>query len=145
MTSVAFIGCSSTKLSGIHPAGRKYDGDYWVKRATLAFQEYDDVYIISAKFGFVHHLELIDDYDVKLGREVSVEELRRKCMSQRYRLPDGDEAVILAGEDYVEAATPALEAEGFSVTPLFQSKDIGGIGYQIGWLTDRMEEVRNDD
>lgn len=143
---IAFVGCSSSKYRGRRRAARKYKGQYFRKRATLAFQRYDDVYIISAKYGIVHHSEPLDDYDMKLGREVSVDDLASKIDGQRERLPSGEHrGTVLAGRDYVDAVTPTLESMGWEVFPLFQALGLNGIGYQIGWLTDRMEEIRNND
>lgn len=138
---VAFVGCSSTKLPGVHPAARKYDGDYYTKRLTAAYQQYEEVMIISAKYGFLSPEMPIDDYDCYLGRDKSVSELRDELLAQRHRLPEGDDAVILAGKKYLDAARPALEAEGYRVHGLFQDLGHSGIGDQIGWLTTQMGNI----
>ena len=66
MRRVALVGCSKTKLEYPAPASRLYIGNLFKKAYDYAQKNFSEVYILSAKHGFLKTDEIIAPYNYTL-------------------------------------------------------------------------------
>lgn len=67
-THVALVGCASAKLSRPAPARDLYTSPLFRKASAYAEATCDRWFILSAKHGLLAPDEVVEPYDVKLGR-----------------------------------------------------------------------------
>lgn len=123
------LACSDTKRQGRLPAIDKYDGPLWrsLRAHRGAFSR--PIYVLSAKYGLVSADTPIDDYNAKIGRDVSPAKLAPLVARQARAL--GITSVdVAAGEDYRNT----LRLAGIDAHPLPmdvpKGRGRGGIGDQ---------------
>jgi hypothetical protein len=113
---VLVIACSQRKLphEGLLPAIERYDGPaFRVLRKFIREHEEraPDVFILSAKYGFISLDHHIPDYDVRLPTD-SVEQLRRRVAKEARKHLAGkpwDSVGICAGRDYRSLLDAVIE------------------------------------
>src|SRR5262249_27265068 len=127
---IALVACCGQKLGSAAPAAELYTSPLFRKAAAYA-RTFDGWYILSAKYGLVRPVAVIEPYDCTLlkmrmsdrlawGRKV-LEQLTHEGVAQA-------EFVALAGAKYTE---PLLRAGLSLKTPL---KGLA-IGVRLAWLT----------
>lgn len=131
MRTIAIIACGNEKAEGFHAAADLYKGQLFSSnlQAALAVTSIDNVYILSAKYGFVPALQAIDSYNVKLGDAgcVTVAELVAQAESLGLEATD---AYVFAPKAYWEAIHAVGEALYWA--PQWVNEADPGIGYQRG-------------
>ena len=142
--NIILISCSATKdeKSKTEPMEAKdiYQGQLFQKSYRYAELKYKDhpVFILSAKYGLLEPNEKIPYYNQYLGDfnkeqiqqwgDMVINGLDNKNISRT--LPD---YIGLAGKKYIDPIQPSIK---HWILPL---EGRGGIGYQLGWLTNEIE------
>ena len=66
---IAIVNCKSRKQDYTCSADEMYDISHHYKAQRNFFiKGYDDYYIISSKYGIIHHNQIIEPYDIRLSR-----------------------------------------------------------------------------
>jgi hypothetical protein len=65
---IAFIACSKTKKAYSCPAKEMYQGALFKKALRYSLKNYQDVYILSAKYGVLSLDTIIDPYEKTLNK-----------------------------------------------------------------------------
>jgi len=69
---IAIVSCKSRKQDYICSADEMYSASHLYKAQRNFFiKGYDDWYIISSKYGLIHHTQIIEPYDITLGAHSS--------------------------------------------------------------------------
>jgi hypothetical protein len=110
------LSCSQTKIKNTDmlPAIERYDGpSYKVLRKIMNSSNYNnslDIAIISAKYGLLQPDDIIEDYDLKMNKDIAeslnnevVEELRKQISNNKY-----ENIFLNIGSDY------KLAVDGFN-------------------------------
>ena len=105
------LSCSQKKIKNkvLLPAIERYDGpSYKVLRKIMKRNNYNnslDIAIISAKYGLLQPYEKIEDYDIKMNKEIAeslnndvAQELRKQIYNNKY-----ENIFINLGSDYILA------------------------------------------
>lgn len=139
------LSCSQTKIKNkdLLPAIERYNGpSYKVLRKIMNSSNYNnslDIAIISAKYGLLQPHEKIEDYDLKMNKEIAeslnnkvVEELRKQISNNKY-----ENIFINIGSDY------NLAVDGFNKklprnTEILYAK--GKIGERLSQMKKWLEE-----
>jgi hypothetical protein len=124
------IPCGSAKLKHRAPAGQMYLGAY--HRACRRYADslasiYDQVMILSAKYGLLPLDEEIDPYELRMGQPGCVTTDQVRTQAEEHELL-GEPVIALGGKDYTQVCK-AIWSQ--CATPL---SGIGGIGKQLKWL-----------
>lgn len=165
MSIAVLIGCGTSKMvtSGPVPARSLYTSTYFRMKADYAERRSDiGCGILSAKYGVVGFQTGIETYDMRLGRDVDPCLWARRVVRDLglgHRIPDvkpdpgaieapicqADTLEILAGREYVEPLKEIglFEAwDGEICIPFEEEPEArGGIGFQMGWLSDEIERL----
>jgi hypothetical protein len=161
-STVGIVQCGSSKVDTRQagtpetvPAEDLYDSTYFELKAEYAELVADEWFILSAEHGFVHPSEQLSHYDTTLDDDdVDISEWQALLADQlaedsriRNALASTDEVVFLAGSQYANRAKPVLEDSGVAPSrvrePFVEEPDAqGGIGYQMGWLSDEIEKLQ---
>jgi hypothetical protein len=112
------IGCSATKLCERMPAMELYNGPLW--QTWRKYNNGQQCYAISAKYGLIPATESIDPYDCLLGREVTPQQLFDLVCTQ---LPD-------FGTNNIYVAASAKYADVLRRCGIDFTFMGGGIGYK---------------
>ena len=65
---IAIVSCKSRKQDYVCSANEMYSPSHLYKAQREFFiKGYDDYYIISSKYGIIHHSQIIEPYDITLG------------------------------------------------------------------------------
>jgi hypothetical protein len=136
--SLLVLSCSQRKRpdSNLLPASERYDGPtFRVLRRFLKEQPLAplDIFILSAKFGFIPHNRPIPNYDLRMTQlralelqPIVIRELKRISSSQSY-----EKLFICAGRDYLQA----LDGYDKLITPDLTVKIAeGGLGQKLADL-----------
>lgn len=132
--TTAIVGCSKSKIETDTAvrASELYDSPYFNKRLTVASQ-YDDVRILSAKYGIIDTDKQIEPYNV------SIYDLTRSEKESIVETIDtstfDDTVVVYAGNAYVDIIRTACDDREV-VAPLN-----GGIGEQLSQLNEMIENI----
>lgn len=65
---IAIIACGKAKIKGKHQAKDLYVGNFFKQCLKVASTKYDAYYIVSAKYGLLKPVDVIEDYDFKLTK-----------------------------------------------------------------------------
>lgn len=144
-TRIGLVGCASAKLSRPAPARELYTSQLFRKASFFAEATCERWYILSAKHGIVAPDEVLEPYDVKLGRghrdpakdAPPIWDWAAKVIDQlTAALADVPDPLLvtLAGEQY---RTILFKLTWPHEVPM---KGLG-IGEQLGWLTARNREL----
>lgn len=111
----------------------------------------DGYYIMSAKYGLVHHEEELPEYDRTLddmgaeqvsdwGSEVST------AVAETVEAEGYDAVVLIGSETYVEALEPLFDMTSATVlTPWQTDDDVTGVGRGMAWCNDESNWPENVD
>lgn len=133
------------------PAKELYTSTYFAKKGEYGEVVGDQWMILSAEHGLLPPDERIEPYETSID-DLDEEELDRLAHAVGMELVewvaweqskgvDVDEIVVLAGRRYLESLR---DREAFYVPEArviypFQQLDLGGIGEQMAWLTERVK------
>lgn len=122
---IIIVPCGGAKLSEPAPAGAMYIGSYHAATRRAAEALGGELWILSAKYGFLRPTETIEPYDLRMGQPGSVtpEELRRQA--EEYGIARAEDVTILAGWAY---AAPAVLVWPHAKLPLAGTR---GMGHQL--------------
>ena len=141
-TRIGLVGCASQKLSRPAPARELYVSQLFRKASTYAEATCERWYVLSAKHGLIHPDQVIEPYDVKLGRshrdpakdampiwdwaQMTADQLTAE-LDDPVTGVENPLLVVLAGEQYRTAVR--------MVDLPFEVPMQGlGLGEQLGWL-----------
>jgi hypothetical protein len=167
--TVVYVGCGAKKQASPAPARDLYTSAYFGKKREYAEAVGDSWAILSALYGSVDPTSRARPYDVTIDDyPLDVDERPRaeyatvdewaaafiegveNSIHNRERWEGWQQLVrveVLAGQKYVDPIREGLDAladeHGFEVVYPFD--DTEGIGEQIGWLTERIEAVEDQD
>ena len=146
MATIALIGCSKTKADQPCEAALMYKGQLFTKSLAYARLLTDDanIFILSAKHHLLPLRAHIEPYNETLN---DLNNMQRKWWASAVRqhlfnlypptLTPPLTVVFLCGRNYHEHIADHLPDTWEWSTPL---SDAGGIGYQLQFLTDRLNE-----
>ena len=100
---IALISCVSQKRKGKYPAKHLYISPLFIKSYQYAKEHYDQIYILSAKYGLVKDDQVIESYEMTLNtlnREACKWWAYDVWLSLNNILKPEDEIYILAGKKY---------------------------------------------
>lgn len=150
-TSYALIQCGEAKMSGEVPAREKYTSAYSPKKVEFGDAFCDGCWILSAKFGVIPGSRLVPDYNVTPEDHSEVERTHwiasvKQSLKKIEWPAEGDLWVLVAGNyldvadstgqtvaDAIEQGTPA------HIDVKYPFEQTSGIGYQMGWVSDCLE------
>lgn len=127
---IAFIACSKNKQLSICPARHLYQGELFKKALKYCSLHFDEVFILSAKYGLVHPDDRIKYYDLTLNR---MKKDRRREWSKKVKRQLNKRKV--KGKFYF--FTGAKYHEFFEGIKPLQGL---GLGMQLKWFKDRLTE-----
>jgi hypothetical protein len=126
--TLALVSCVKRKSNHICAAEDLYQSVWFNKAKRYVTIYSDDWYILSAKYHLIHHLELVEPYDLTLYH-MNKEELQewRTIILRQLSALSFDNLLVLAGKRYA-----AYIKTNFTnvLTPLAGL----GIGQQLSWL-----------
>ena len=132
---IGIISCVSKKQEGTHAARDLYTSDLFKKSLEYAEKNYDQVLILSAKYGVVHLDDQISNYDLTLNNfpEAAKRQWAIDALSElRTILSDSDVIYWHAGQNYNKYIRKSLEnKQEFPMQGL-------GIGKQLKWYKDQL-------
>lgn len=140
MGKVVLISCVSKKADRKAKAQNLYVSELFKKNLQYAKSlKPDKLFILSAKYGLLNLDDEIEPYEKTLNKMTLIEikawaDLVLKQLRKVSDL-DSDEFLFLAGNNYRKFLIPHLK--NYSV-PMFGF----GIGKQLRWLKERIEDVR---
>jgi cytoplasmic iron level regulating protein YaaA (DUF328/UPF0246 family) len=68
MKRIALVSCVSKKTEEPNKASDLYISTWFKKCKKFVEKEYQDWYILSAKYGLIHHSDFIEPYDITLSQ-----------------------------------------------------------------------------
>lgn len=131
---IYLVACVARKASYRAPAQELYTSDWFRKARAYVLKSGAPWFILSDLHGLVQPDEVLDPYDVTLKKAGAA---ARRAWAQRVQgqmermLPDADEIIILAGNDYRKYLEPWLRARFASVRAPMRGLIIGK---QKQWL-----------
>lgn len=139
---IGLVGCASMKLKRPAPARDLYTSPLFRKASAHAEATCDRWYVLSAKHGLVHPDEVVEPYNVKLGRSTRdpatdappIHQWAQRVREQlRQEMPTDEEAhlVVLAGEQY-----RTILYKDCPWTYDVPMKGLG-LGEQLAWLNEQ--------
>ncbi|GBE10261.1 hypothetical protein BMS3Abin12_00823 [bacterium BMS3Abin12] len=144
MAHIGLISCASKKRSSAAQAKDLYVSALFAKSREFVEQRCDSWFILSAKYGLVEPIDVIEPYEKTLNtkpRRERDEWADRVWALLHQRLTPGDHVTILAGERYRESLVPLMTEYGCHVDVPMQGL---GIGRQLQWLSHQLQEPQRD-
>lgn len=136
LKTLGLISCTKKKQSHPCKASEMYSlSDLFSKTFAYCSKNYDQVVILSAKYGLLFPDDMVEPYDLTLKKMSSAEvkdwaEMVFKQMQKRLNLDDVSTVFFHAGSRYREKLIPKLQALGINCkAPLGNL----GIGKQLKW------------
>jgi hypothetical protein len=149
--TLVIVGCGAAKRDEAAPAKDLYTSTYFEKKREYAEAIGDDWRILSAEHGLLDPYEVIEPYETSIDDldEAEIETLAGNVgLSLIDLVGEGlaagrgfAEIVVLAGRTYLDPLRDRdTFAAGVSPTVTFplQQNDLGGIGEQMAWLSERV-------
>jgi hypothetical protein len=135
--TVFLVSCVSEKHDRPMPARDLYCSAWFQKARAFVERESAEWFILSAKYGLVRPVQVIEPYEETLSEKTSEE--RREWSTKvaqelRPHCPVGTSVVFLAGEKYREFLAPTLSELGCNVEVPMEGL---AIGEQLHWLSER--------
>ena len=136
MLSIAFIACSKTKHSAPCTAEQMYQGALFKKALKYCRLHFDQVYILSAKYGLLSTSQIIEPYEMTLNSMSKSERATwgRKVEAQL-------QVAGLINPQVLWFFTGKLYHEFF-----IGNKPLTGLslGHQLKWFTDRLQKEKSE-
>jgi hypothetical protein len=136
MNKIALISCTKTKQDYRCEAREMYHKSTLFKKITKFVENsnYDDWFIISAKYGLLRKNEVIEPYDITLYN-MNVEQRRKwaTCVFESILLLNPTNIDIFAGERYRQYLLPYLEKHSITFNVPLKGMQIGE---QLSYLSD---------
>ena len=142
---LVIVPCGGVKASAPRPAGRMYLSGYHLlaRRAATALTDDTNTRILSALHGLLPLDQVIDPYDLRLGRpdSITADGLEEQARSQG--LLGHPDVVILAGRDYTRLAQQVWP---HAHTPLVGTRGIGEQQHRLARIAagERLDAVARD-
>lgn len=136
MAHVGLISCVKTKRSKAAQAKELYNSALFSKSRKFVERRCDPWFILSAKYGLVEPIEVIEPYEETLNKKSRRERhewANRVWTVLRQRLSPDDRVTILAGIPYREVLVPLITAYGCQVD--IPMEDLV-FGRQLRWLNE---------
>ena len=147
---VAVVGCGSAKRDEACPARDLYTSVYFGLKREYAEEFADRMVILSAEHALVPADRELEPYDTTVGgenfdSEAFVEAVIQTMDAPGVELGDAAEVIVLAGQDYAELFRAARDrhdrvAEVPVTFPFEETEGLGGIGDQMGWMRQAIDE-----
>lgn len=108
-------------------------------------------FIISAKYGLVHHESELPEYDLRLSERPDEEiEMWGKCaadsISKAVTDHNFDAVVIIAAKEYIEPIEPFFDTIDAAILTPWQTNDyVTGVGRGMSWCNDESNWPTNVD
>jgi hypothetical protein len=132
---VAIITCGSDKQYKKCPAKEMYIGSLFVASRKYVESVYGNNYcILSAKYHLLHPDDIIEPYDMFLGKfkkEEKQEWWRITSNMLLEEFSENTEYEFYAGKDYIEGILPVLDKAGRKYNCYLNDL---GMGYKIQWF-----------
>lgn len=122
---IGLVACCGEKLDGTHQAKDLYQSQLFKKSVEYVKANCEDWYVLSAKYGVIHHSEMVPHYDMTLN-DMPAEKRREWAGKVREALPRQAKYVVLAGNNYCGWM------DGYDVERPMQGL---GIGQQLKFLS----------
>jgi len=109
---VALISCSKLKNKGLYQVKDLYCSPLFKKSFSYAIKNFDDVYILSAKYGLLNKKTEIRDYNMTLNdmkKEQIIEWSKNIANQINQTFNKTDKIYIIAGKKYYEELLKYLD------------------------------------
>lgn len=100
MRRAIVLACGAKKRTLPSPAIDLYIGNYYsaMKRVALMLAQPCDIFILSAKYGLIEGLKIVQPYEQKLNQEGAI--TKTEVEKQKILLSGYDEIIVLGGAAY---------------------------------------------
>jgi len=151
---IAIVGCGSAKQDlddgETVPAKNLYTSNYFQLKREYAETCCDEWFILSAEHGLIHPDDEIEAYDASLDPQsdsyigdyeagrwsvLTAGEIRTSLSFRAIHA----HYVVLVGETYLQHIEEALTSEARHIEFPFRDDDLGGIGDQMQWLREEID------
>ena len=139
MRNIALISCVSKKIKNKAKAEELYVSDLFKKNLAYArIMKYDNIYILSAKYGLLNLHDEISPYDVTLNH-MNINEKKEWALNVIKKLKsleniENTNFIFLAGENYRKYLLPEIKYYEMPMKGL-------GIGEQLKFLKEKTQEI----
>ena len=136
MAHLGLISCVKSKGPKATEAKDLYDSALFAKSRKFVEQRCDSWFILSAKYGLVEPVMVIEPYEDTLNKKSRRERdewADRVWAVLRQRLNPGDQVTVLAGKRYREKLMPLITAHGCQVDVPMEGLSFGR---QLRWLNE---------
>jgi len=154
-TVLVITGCGKAKADEIRPARDLYTSAYFACKAafaeamhTLCNDGEPTWRVLSAEYGLLHPDIETAPYDTRITDHTDAERRRwASAVATDLRVivdaTDVDHILLLAGRDYIDPlfAHDVFERVDATVHNVFETIDAGGMGEQMGWLSDAVDAL----
>ena len=103
MSNIALISCVSKKLKNKTEAQNLYISPLFIKSKKFAQDNFDNFYILSAKYGLLPKNKVISDYNVTLNKMSKISKYKWSLHTARQinnTFSKNDKLYIMAGKNY---------------------------------------------
>ena len=148
---IGFISCSKSKKEGTYKAEELYDSSLFKAALNYCKKNYDEVYILSAKFGILELSDEIDNYDETLvgASQLDIKRWSNKVLLQlrdRYKkkqISSSDKFYFHTGKNYYKYLRPKIP--NTCIFPIEEDKNIprASIGFRMAWYKKEAESGSN--
>jgi hypothetical protein len=139
MSRYALISCTKLKKDYTCTANEMYLESQLFKKAVqyISQQDYDDWFILSAKYGLLHKDTVIEPYDITLNNMNSLQrkEWSLDVFNQIIKL-NPTHLDFYAGKKYRDYLIPLLKERGIHCIVPLEGK---GIGEQLGFYKQQLD------
>jgi len=155
---VAVVGCGSAKRDVACEARDLYTSTYFALKREYAETFADRMVILSAEHALVPADQELEPYNTTISdddfdRDAFIESVDQTMTAPEVALNEADEVIVLAGQDYsalFRAACDRRDArcvddecptiDGSVSFPFEEAKDLDGIGDQMGWMRQAVDD-----
>jgi|SRR3989344_2285289 len=134
---IALVSCSKRKRQGVHIASQLYSSPLFRFSFEFAYRTCDEVWILSAKHGFVWPNRMLKSYNLSL-KEMPRQRQRAwagnvsKATTQQF--PKGAVLMLYCGQVYYRDLLHLLGSEFTIITPVRGLS----LGRQVRWYKERI-------
>lgn len=128
------IPCGGKKRETECAARDMYKGGYFKQclNYALSLTQDENIYILSAKYGFLKLNDTIKPYNVRFGDKGEIQQQAINASAQKHGL--NGPVLVIGGKDYVDRAIKAMPSSVSLFKLIGASLRGKGIGYQMEWL-----------
>jgi len=130
--NIGMVSCSGLKLNYKCPAEKMYQSELYKKAMEYSKKNYDQVYILSGKYGLLKLTDIIEPYNVDLSSKKI-----KECKQWSYKVYQQINKLGLTREEfYWHCGVKYRKYLMLKLKGIAPLKGLG-IGYQLKWYKDK--------